>query len=186
MSQAAGCKRQGAASTRESAGDHGTGPSSRKKPSLCGKGGGTLRTAESEAHEKASRALIGVDLDPYLNGATSHVHCSLRPLFAAHVRMARVDSASLMPIIPGLEGTSGTISAGSPSAAFPMGTEQRCASRATSSPSTTFTYARRLRATCAPTSLSTSRASTFRSSCSRERPSSSADDARAWLGPQNR
>ena len=95
VSQAAGCKRQGAASTRESAGDHGTGLSSRKKPSLCGKDGGTLRTAESEAHEIASRALIGVDPDPYLNGATSPVHCS-RPHGASRFR-------PLMPIIPGLE-----------------------------------------------------------------------------------
>mgnify|MGYP007117060048 CR=1 FL=1 len=41
----------------------------------------------------ASRALIGVDLDPYLNSTTSPVH----------VRMARVDSISLMPIISGVE-----------------------------------------------------------------------------------
>lgn len=99
VSQAADRKHQGAASARELVGDHGTGLGSRKKPSPCGKGGGTLRTAESEAHEKASRALIGVDPDPYLNGATSPVHSS--PVHCS--RLARVDSASLMPIIPGLE-----------------------------------------------------------------------------------
>lgn len=57
---------------------------------------------EEEAHfeqrklkrkQIASRALIGVDLDPHLNSTTSPVH----------VRMARADSASLMPIIPGVE-----------------------------------------------------------------------------------
>lgn len=143
VSQAAGCKRQGAASTRESAGDHGTGLSSRKKPSLCGKDGGTLRTAESEAHEIASRALIGVDPDPYLNGATSPVHCVPCSLLTSAWRESIPPPSC--PSSLDSKTASGTISAGSPSATSLRETEQRCASRATSSPSTIFTYARRLR-----------------------------------------
>lgn len=71
-----------------------------------------------------------------------------------------------------------TIVDGSLSATSPRETNQCCASRVMSSPSAAFTYARRRRAIYAPASQSTSRISTFQSSCSRERPSSSADAVR--------
>ena len=45
--------------------------------------------------------MIGVNLGPYLNGATPLF--TFRPLFTVHVRMARVDSADLVPVTPGLE-----------------------------------------------------------------------------------
>lgn len=54
------------------------------------------------------------------------------------------------PSSPASKTASGTIAAGSLSAASPKETGRRCASRAMSSPSAIFTYARRLRATYAP------------------------------------
>lgn len=82
------------------------------------------------------------------------------------------------PPSPASKTASGTIAADSLSAASPREAGRRCALRTMSSPSTIFTYARRLRATYAPTSPSTSRISTSQSSCSRARPSSSPDAVR--------
>ena len=51
--------------------------------------------------------MIGVDLDPYLSSITPPVHA----------RMARVDSASLMPVIPSLDNYLGWLTLSS----FPKG-----------------------------------------------------------------
>lgn len=92
------------------------------------------RAEKAEAHIEqrnlkrmkiASRALIGVDLDPYLNGATSPVHPNgaTSPVHPSpvHARMARADSASLMPVIPGLEDRIGNYLGWLALSDYPMG-----------------------------------------------------------------
>ncbi len=132
---------------------------------------------EEEAHfeqrklkrkQIASRALIGVDLDPYLNSTTSPVH----------VRMARADSASLMPIIPGAEDRIANYLGWLTLSDFPKGDGTALSIAGYELPFHYIHVSPSTPGDIRPTSLSTSRVSTFRLSCSREKPSSSPDAVR--------
>lgn len=83
VSQAAGRKHQGTASACESVGDHGAALSSRKKPSLRGRGGGALQTHVAPTKEMlaSGQRLLGVTipqqhvefLDEYGHGSVGGV-----------------------------------------------------------------------------------------------------------------